>query len=379
MMMAVATGSIVADKKWVLQLCHGYSPPFGDVARQWHALFEGTDYRVLTVFLTGAPDSQIKSLVGGEVIFLGFDSKALRGLKIRQIQEIRNLHKQYQFKFAIAHRYKSIYIASHLPKIKVFGVSHAYDVYSRFLRRRYVMSQSDRLFLIGVSNAIRDDARAALPRFPQRQIQTVYNHINYDTMHDCLLTKEAAREYLQIEKDAFVVGNVGRLHPDKDQATLIAAFAKILPVVPDARLLIMGEGRLRGALERQIEELGVARQVELKGRVPNASRLFRAFDLFALSSDYEPFGMVLLEAMAAGIPVISSNCGGAPEVLGDAGRLFPVANSEALAQALLGIYGMGQEERRSMVEALQERLKGNFTDEAVRGAFWKQSFAGELC
>jgi glycosyltransferase involved in cell wall biosynthesis len=89
--------------------------------------------------------------------------------------------------------------------------------------------------------------------------------------------------------------------------------------------------------------------------------------------------MVLLEPMAAGIPVISSNCGGAPEVLGDAGRLFPVANSEALAQALLGIYGMGQEERRSMVEALQERLKGNFTDEAVRGAFWKQSFAGELC
>ena len=165
--------SIVADTKWVLQLCHGYSAPFGDVARQWHTLFDGSDYRVLTVFLTGAPDSQIKSLVGGEVIFLGFDSKALRGLKVRQIQQIRNLHKQYRFKFAIAHRYKSIYIASHLPKIKVFGVSHAYDVYSRFLRRRYVMSQSDRLFLIGVSNAIRDDARAALPRFPARKIQTV--------------------------------------------------------------------------------------------------------------------------------------------------------------------------------------------------------------
>ncbi len=369
----------MADKKWVLQLCHGYSPPFGDVARQWCALFEGTDYRVVTVFLTGRPDNQVKSLVGGEVVFLGFDSSALRGLKVRQIRAIKKLHKQYRFKFAIAHRYKSIFIASHLPKIKVIGVSHAYDVYSRFFRRRYVTSRSDRLFLVGVSNAIRDDARVALPKFPQRQVQTVYNHIDYQSMRGCLLSKEEAREYLQIDKDAFVVGNVGRLHPDKDQATLIDAFAKILPKMPDARLLIMGEGRLRGELERQIGELGISQQVELKGRVPDALRLFRAFDVFALSSDYEPFGMVLLEAMAAGIPVVSSNCGGAPEVLGNAGRLFPVGDSEALALVLLGIYGMGQGERRSMVEALQERLKANFTDEAVRETFWKQPFTGELC
>lgn len=367
------------NEVWVLQLCHGYSAPFDDIARQWCALFKGTNYRVLTVFLTGDPDSRVEGLVGGAVCFLGFDSRSLRGLKIKQIRAVKKLHEQYQFKFAIAHRYKSIFIASHLPKIKVIGVSHAYDVYSRFLRRRYVMSRSDQLFLVGVSDAIRDDARQALPRFPSQQIQTVYNHIDYHSMCEGLLSREEARKHLGITDGAFVVGNVGRLHPDKDQATLVAAFARISPEIHNARLMIIGEGRLRGDLERQVDELGVSDRVELKGRVPDAFRYFRAFDVFVLSSDYEPFGMVLLEAMAAGIPIISSNCGGAPEVLGSVGRLFPVGDRESLAREIRNMHGIEQKDRDTMTEALREQLQAYFTDEAVRKAFWKLPLTEVLC
>jgi len=369
---------IDSQEKWVLQLCHGHSPPFDDVARQWCSLFEGSGYRVLTVFLTGERDQRVENLVGGDVVFLEFESRDLRGLKMKQIRAVRALHRKYHFCFAVAHRYKSIYIATHLPEIPVIGVSHAYGVYDRYLRRRYIQKQASRLYLAGVSDAIRDDARRAMPGFPSSRIQTVYNHIDFETLSDELFSRVEARKRLRLPEDDFIVGNVGRLHPDKDQATLIKAFAKALPAMPRARLIIIGEGRLRSALERQIDELGLSDRVVLMGRVPQAARYYRAFDLFVLSSDYEPFGMVLLEAMAAAIPVISSNCGGAPEVLGDAGALFPVGDAEALGEALVRQYRSETVARDAMAEALQARLKRHFTDDAVRELFWHQTFAKEL-
>lgn len=357
-----------SGKQWVLQLCHGYSPPFDDVARQWRVLFEGSDFRVLTVFLTGKPDERVKQLVGGDVVFLGFKSKDLRGLKLGQIRSVKALYRRYQFYLAIAHRYKSIYIATHVRGLKVVGVSHAYGVYDRFWRKRYIQKQAQ-LSLVGVSDAIRDDARKALPNFPAERIQTVYNHIDVAKMQAGMLSREDARKQLGLVESDFVVGNVGRLHPDKDQATLIAAFAKILPSVPNARLLIVGEGRLREALERQIDELGIAQQVKLTGRIPSAFRLFRAFDVFALSSNYEPFGMVLLEAMSAGIPIISSNCGGAPEVLGDAGMFFRVGDVDELSKKILEAHQEHEHQKKRRTDSLQDRLQCLFSDEAVRESF----------
>ncbi len=358
----------MADK-WILQLCHGYSAPFGEVARQWRVLFKGTEYRILTVFLTGVPDEQVKQLVGGDVMFLGYKSKDLRGMKIRQIRTIRKLHLKFQFCFAIAHRFKSIYIATHLPGVRVIGVSHAYGVYGRLLRKRYVMKRASNLRLVGVSNAIRDDARQALPKLPAAHIQTVYNHIDVDKIRIGQFTREEARKHLGLAEGDFVVANVGRLHPDKDQATLIKAFAKVQLEIPGARLVIIGDGRLRPDLDRQIKELGMTEWIDLKGCVPEAYRYFSAFDVFVLSSNYEPFGMVLLEAMAVPVPVISSECGGAPEVLGDAGKFFPVGNSEGLAEQLVGVYREGRERREMVADALHDRLLTLFSDEAVCQSF----------
>ena len=350
-------------------MCHSYAPPFDDVARQWGSLFKGSRYRVLTVFLTGKPDERVKTLVGGDVVFLGYHSKDLKGLKRRQIREIKSLHRQYQFSFAIAHRYKPIYVASHLPNLKVVGVSHAFGVYESFFRRRYIMKKSDSLLLVGVSDAIRDDARRALPNFPAERIQTVYNHIDCEKATARLFTREEARSRLALTEGDFVVGNVGRLHPDKDQSTLVEAFAKVLADVPKARLVIIGEGRLRTKLESQIKELGISDHVELKGKVKEAFRYFRAFDVFALSSDHEPFGMVLLEAMVASIPVVSTDGGGASEVLGGDGRFFSVGNVDALAEQLLQMPLESKEGREAMARVLLERLHTLFSDEAARKVF----------
>jgi glycosyltransferase involved in cell wall biosynthesis len=354
-------------ERWVIQLCHGYDIPFDDVARQWAGLFDGSPYKVLTVFLTGEPDRAVESLVGGKVIFLGYKSKNLKGLKYAQIKAVRHLHQEYQFELAIAHRYKSIYLALSVKGLKVIGVNHAYGVYDRWLRRVLVMRKKSQLILVGVSNAIRDDIRKALPFFPAEQIQTVYNRINVEAIRAAQVDRSYAREFLGVSSDSYVFGTVGRLHPDKDYKTLLSGFARVSEDMPNACLVIIGQGALESQLKSQAETLNISDKVHFLGFVKDACRYFKAFDSFVLSSDHEPFGMVLLEAMVAELPIAYSNCGGSPEVVGSLGIPFSVSSSEELSEALFQLY---TDQHGVMCDELSQRVSCYFSDESAYVKFW---------
>ena len=100
----------------VLQLCHGYGQPFLDVARQTVSLFAGTKIVVTTVYLTGGADALVAEANGGdEVIFLEFSSRQIRGLKRAAIAEVTEICRQRDIHFAVAHRYKPLFVASHVP------------------------------------------------------------------------------------------------------------------------------------------------------------------------------------------------------------------------------------------------------------------------
>lgn len=129
---------------------------------------------------------------------------------------------------------------------------------------------------------------------------------------------------------------VGRLEPQKDYPTLLRAFA-LLRRNRKARLVILGEGSLRPALERQIHELGLNEFVALPGFQPNPFGWMAACDLYVMSSRYEGFPNSLVQAMACGARVVSTDCPTGPaEILEDGrwGRLVPVGDAEALAKAL---------------------------------------------
>lgn len=343
----------------MLQLCHGHAPPFDDVARQWRVLFEETDYKVLTVFLTGQFDAQVEKLVDSDkTVFLEYRSKDLRGLKLKAIREIKRLNDRYNFEFAIAHRYKSIYIACHLHGLPVYGVAHAYGVFEGFWRKRFAYRQRKSLSIFGVSNAIRDDVRQSLTKYPVDKIQTFYNHINIEKYQHGQVDKLAARDVLNIPQDTYVIGNVGRLHPDKDQATLIKGFA--LAELSDAILVIIGAGRLEGELKALAASLGVSERVLFAGTIPQAWQYFKAFDLFVLTSDHEPFGMVLLEALVAGVDVVTTREGGAAEVAGES-ETFSVGDSQALAKLMVSCRDNRSNESASIDVC--------FTDEGARANF----------
>lgn len=357
----------------ILQFCHGYDGPFLDCARQYASLFQGSGYKVTTVFLTGAADPQVAAgCASDEVLFLEFSSKAVRGLKLGAIRALRRIAGERDFNFCIAHRFKPIYVTLLATGLPVIGVHHAFGDYQRKGRRLFANLFSKRLSLLGVSDAVRDDMRRCLAQWPAERIQTLYNRIDIPALQAALVPRAEARQALGLDAQAWVVGNVGRLHPDKDQATLLRGFAEALPALPvGARLAILGKGRLEGTLKALAAELGIAGQVDFLGQVPDARRYFQAFDVFALSSDHEPFGMVLLEAMVAGVPVLATACGGAREVVEGVGVLFPLGDAAQLAQGLKHMSLLGEQQREACATHMLQRLHERFSDQAVREAFWQ--------
>lgn len=362
---------MTASEQWVLQFCHGYDGPFLDCARQYAALFVGTTYKVCTVYLTGAPsDEVVKGSASDEVLFLNYSSRDVRGLKLKAIRDIKRIAASRDFVLCIAHRFKPVYVALLGTDLPVIGVHHAFGDYQRRPRQLFANFYRKRLALLGVSNAVRDDIRTCLPSWPSDRIETLYNRIDIEAVQAGQVSREVARDYLGLPQNAWVVGNVGRLHPDKDQATLIRGFALALPDLPAGSLLaIMGKGRLEASLKSLAAELGVAERVRFLGQVPNGRNYFKAFDVFALTSDHEPFGMVLLEAMAAGVPVICSDCGGGREVVEGVGQLFELGDANALALQLGAASG-----KRPNIYA-EELVR--FSDEVARQSFFRLQFNRE--
>jgi glycosyltransferase involved in cell wall biosynthesis len=354
-------------ERWILQFCHSHYGPFADVARQYAVLLNGSPYKVLTVFLTGEPSEAVRQgSASDEVIFLDFSSKAVGGLKLAAIHALKKIAASRDFALVIAHRSKPTYVACLATKLPIISVHHAFGDYKRTSRRWFANAFKKRLSLLAVSDAVRDDIRRCLPDWPTEKIETLHNHLDVAAVQSEVVPRDEARDVLGLPPNVPVIGNVGRLHADKDQATLLAGFAAALPRLPAGTLLVIaGSGPLEEKLKAQAADLGIAGQIRFLGQVPNARRLFAAFDLFVLSSDHEPFGMVLLEAMAAGVPVIATDCGGALEIVADPEQRFPLRDTAALSDKLIAFF--------STVRGAGDdlgRLRECFSDEAAQQRFF---------
>jgi glycosyltransferase involved in cell wall biosynthesis len=188
--------------------------------------------------------------------------------------------------------------------------------------------------LIAVSKAIEhklvDEQRTTVP------VSLIYNGVDlerYDHQEACCTLPE---EY-GMEAGSQIVGVVARLEPEKGHPTLLEAWPLVLRAVPDAYLLIVGEGSRRDALEAQARELRIAHRVVFTGRRDDVPAVTAALDVAVLPSYREAQGLTILEAMALSRPVVASNVGGIPEMIQDGvtGLLVPPHDAEALAAAIV--------------------------------------------
>lgn len=222
-------------------------------------------------------------------------------------------------------------------------------------RRIFLPSLARRFYprgdaIVAVSEGVADDLASFLG-LPRERITAIHNPV----VTERLLARASEPlddPWLRPGAPPVVLG-VGRLAVQKDFATLLRAFAR-LRSRRAARLLILGEGELRPQLERQARELGIAGDVRLPGFVENPLPIMRGAAVFALSSIYEGLGNVLVEALACGRPVVSTDCPGGPaEILagGRFGRLVAVGDDAAFADALAAALDEPPEPSRQVARA----------------------------
>ena len=199
---------------------------------------------------------------------------------------------------------------------------------------------------------------------PAARAVTVHEGIDIERVDSASPAK--LHEELWLPHHAPIVGNVAALVPHKGQRHLLEAARLVLPQVPDARFIIAGEGELRPALERQIKDHHLEKHVLLVGFRPDVLSLHKAFDIFVMSSVTEGLGTSLLDAMAAGKPVVATMTGGIPEVVvdGETGFLVPPRDHAAMAEAIVALL-KDEALRRRMGEAGRARACALFSAERM--------------
>ena len=237
------------------------------------------------------------------------------------------------------------------------------------LRQRVLQGLTDRT--VAVSEATGREWRARQGR-ARGEMLVIPNGIDPDPPEQyARLTREAARQELGLSGRGPVVGSVGRLARIKGYDRLLPAMAALVRTGVDGRLLLIGDGPERAALEAQAATLGLADRVRFAGYRADARRLLPALDLFVLPSRGEGLPVALLEAMAAGVPVAATEAGDSGRVMDDgrAGVLLPAA--EATWPVVIGdiLSRLDSEETRQRVESARQRVRNVYSSERTLEAY----------
>jgi len=239
--------------------------------------------------------------------------------------DIYSTMAQMVIRFAYKHRIPCV-ITCHTARGSPFSI---------FLQRSMGLTPSKADRLIAVSQAAARFSRSF--GFPEKRITVVQHGVDLSCFNG-EIDVFAMRQELGIGDEPLVVTAL-RLIKRKSPDLLISAFAKVLKVVPGAKLVIAGSGREKDNLSRQLQSLNITNSAFMVGRLTKekVAQLMAAANVFVLPSKMESFGLSLLEASAAGVPVVCSNAGGVPEVFQDGfnALLYPPGDDNAMAKAII--------------------------------------------
>jgi glycosyltransferase involved in cell wall biosynthesis len=204
-------------------------------------------------------------------------------------------------------------------------------IWLKFLNR-YFIPRADEI--VAVSKGVADGFEKNLRRKKRKTVKVIYNPVFDDSIY------QKAVEPLQddfLDQDKITLINIGRLEIQKNHALLVDAFRLLSPNYDNLQLLILGQGSLENGLKKQVEEAGLNKKIHFLGFRQNPFSYLAKSDLFVLSSSYEGLPTVLIEALALGINVVSTDCPSGPDEILEYGKYGWLArNNDAtfLAEAI---------------------------------------------
>ena len=358
--------------KKVLHLIKDYSgnnPLFNEYVRS----LPRNSYSSIVCYISGIPDNRNRmEEVASEVLYLGFPREQLRRIRSGVLIALTGIVKEKGVQAIYCQRHKATVLGvltALLSGVQTV-VSHVHGLdRSRSFKRRvtnWLLLRRVKMVLT-VSESVRRDVLQANWGLDPAKVVTVLNGIDLSMLDKVSVNRQEVRSQLGLESDALVFGTVGRLTETKGHACLLDAFAALTKEVPHARLMIVGEGKLRGALEKKAGTLGISSRIVFTGYRVDALALLKGLDVFVFPSLAEGLGVALIEAMATGLPVVASEVGGIPEVMGSAecGKLVPPGDTDALVSAMRELAGLDAGQRRVLGMHGRTRVENEFASERM--------------
>lgn len=240
---------------------------------------------------------------------------------------------------------------------------HGHDVTHQLTFTQSVKQRLQTLFVRHAINKIAANSdytrqlASKVFHIPLDQIAVIHNGIDFETIRP-FQTKTDTRTTLQIPTDATVIGTVCRLATFKRVDRLLESFA-LLPPGPQDYLLIIGDGPAASALREQAQKLGIAGKVVFAGFREDIGNMLQAMDMFVLPSQGEPFGIAVLEALAAGLPVFTfADVGGTTEIV----TTPPVTTPQEMATTLAQQIKSGKGEKTAVTPFHINHMATQFTN-----------------
>ncbi len=234
---------------------------------------------------------------------------AARGMPVKKVHTEHTYTRQFRLQNPVLH-------LSHL---------RAMQVLDKWTDKVIAVSKAVKQFLI--------DAKISKPD----KIVTIYNGITPLTSKISEKEIQAFKEKYKIASDDIVIGTIGSFNAQKDTVTLMKAFSKMVKKWPKIKLVLVGRGALKYKLEKLAKKLQLEDRVVFTGALSNVLPALKSFKVFVLPSLSEAFGITLLEAMKAGVPIVATRVGGIPEIIthNHNGLLVEPKNPKKLAATLM--------------------------------------------
>ncbi len=343
----------------VLHIVPNFSP--GGAERLVVDLMEATDegrFEVVAVSLYPESGTILEREIKAKGLKVYFLNKHL-GLDLRMIPQLYRLFRSFRPDVVHTHLYVLRYtlLPTLLCRIPV-RVHTVHSVAQKEVDRigklvHWIAFRLGGVLPVSISQEVANTVRAVYG-------QDIYTPVIYNGIPTGRFVSKNGWNGPKKEKEVTLL-HVGRFAPPKNHLLLIEVFAQALKDYPKMRLWLVGDGPLRPEVERVVEKKGLSDKVFFLGIRDDVPKLLAESDVFILPSDWEGVPLTVLEAMAAGKPVIATAVGGVPELVenGVTGILVPPHNSKALAQGILRL-AKDPDLRQRMGKAAQERALERF-------------------
>lgn len=274
--------------------------------------------------------------LGIDVIALG---KKEEGLELSLIPRLAKILRQNKIDILHSHNSSPHFYSTLAGKVAGTPIN-IYTIHGQELHR------ADKLlsYMTDMIVAVSDDARKLMVRrggIPQRKVMTILNGIDEGKYHSDVNVTLKKRS-IGLAEDDLVIGIVARLAPEKDHNTLLEAFKIVLQKTnKKVKLVVVGDGNLRKELEEKARHISISENTIFLGERHDVPELLATFDLFVLSSLTEGISLTLLEAMAAGLPIVATNVGGNPEIVlnNQTGIIVPSRDPISMANGIVKVIG----------------------------------------